>query len=133
MKIPTLDDLKKASAGLMDTAKSAGLGGMVDKLKAGIESVGERMINPDSVAETTTIVKDEPTKPSAPMTESVPQTPAPAPANVHVLLQEMRIVLVELSQSQVSQDALIKKINSQFITLALALEPEQKQQNDEDK
>ncbi len=100
----------------MDTAKSAGFSGMVDKLKAGIESVGESMVKP-GVAESTTVVKDEPPKPAA---------GDAAPVNVHALLQDMRASLVELSQTQAAQDALIKKINSQFISLALALEPDQK-------
>jgi hypothetical protein len=40
VKIPSFDDLKKAGSNLMDSAKS---GSLVDKFKAGVESIGENM------------------------------------------------------------------------------------------
>ena len=37
VKIPNMDDLKKAGASLMDSAKS---GNLVDRLKSGVEQIG---------------------------------------------------------------------------------------------
>ncbi|MDR3490672.1 MAG: hypothetical protein P4M12_01350 [Gammaproteobacteria bacterium] len=130
MKIPGLDELKKASADLMDSAKSKGLGGMMDKLKAGIDSMGERMVKPGTT-ETSNVVKDEPVAPSAPVAEKA--KPVAAAEDVQAILQEMRAALVELTQMQVSQDELIKKINNQFIDLTLKIEPDQTSQNKEGK
>jgi hypothetical protein len=39
VKIPSLDELKKAGAGFVDQAKSGDYAGMVDKIKSGIDSV----------------------------------------------------------------------------------------------
>lgn len=40
VKIPGLDDLKKMGSDLMDSAKTVKLGGMVDKLKSGMDAMG---------------------------------------------------------------------------------------------
>ncbi len=39
VKIPSLDDLKKAGAGFVDQAKAGNFSGMADKIKSGIDSV----------------------------------------------------------------------------------------------
>jgi predicted nucleic acid-binding Zn-ribbon protein len=39
VKIPSLDDLKKAGSGLLNQAKAGNYSGMVDSIKSGIDSV----------------------------------------------------------------------------------------------
>jgi CII-binding regulator of phage lambda lysogenization HflD len=39
VKIPSLNDLKKAGSGLLDQAKAGNYSGMVDSIKTGIDSV----------------------------------------------------------------------------------------------
>jgi erythromycin esterase-like protein len=53
VKIPSMDDLKKAGANLMDQAKSSAL---ADKFKSGVESIGVSMAK----GETTTVKSTDP-------------------------------------------------------------------------
>lgn len=41
VKIPGLDDLKKMGTGLIDSAKTVNLSGVMDKLKSGVDSVAK--------------------------------------------------------------------------------------------
>jgi hypothetical protein len=51
VKIPSLDDLKKAGAGFMDQAKTGNYSGMVDKIKSGIDSVTVNKGGPAAVGD----------------------------------------------------------------------------------
>ncbi|MES2218175.1 MAG: hypothetical protein V4501_07170 [Pseudomonadota bacterium] len=53
VKIPNLDDLKKAGANLVDSAKS---GGLVDKFKSGVESFGASLAKEGTPKSTDPIV-----------------------------------------------------------------------------
>ncbi len=90
VKIPSLDDLKKAGADLVDSAKS---GKLVDQLKSHIESVGERLTKDGS---------------------QMPQGDDPVKAQFKVL----QATLNELYESQSAQNELIKKFETQLGVLA---------------
>jgi hypothetical protein len=101
VKIPSLDDLKKVSSDLMDSAKAAGFGGVIERLKSSIESVGVSMGG--------SVVNEA----------ADPVNYANLPLSD--LLQSMRADLVQLSQMQIAQTELIKKIDTQFIQLTQAI------------
>ncbi len=109
VKIPSLDDLKKASSDLVDSAKTAGFSGVIEKLKSGLESVGAS-INSAS----------DNTSGSATGAQTVSKVQMTGP--LKDLLQAMRSNLVELSQLQVAQTDMLKKIDSQFIQLTQMIE-----------
>lgn len=92
IKIPSLEDLKKAGAGLVDSAKSANIGGAFEKLKSSLEG-----------------------KNDAPAT---PSTGDPIKAQ----LQTIQTSLTDLAQMQTAQTALTKNIESQLATLAKIIE-----------
>jgi len=89
VKIPGLDDLKKIGSDLMDSAKTVKLGGMVDKLKTGIESVSKK--------------------------GSVDMSGIDDPLGK--LIQDMNVALTELQAANTAQAAAIKKMQNQLVTL----------------
>jgi len=91
VKIPGLDDLKKMGADLMDSAKSVNLGGMVDKLKSGIESVSSKKDAGD-----------------------VPQDSN----ELQNLFQELQKTLNEFSAAQATQTAAMKRMQNLLTDLA---------------
>lgn len=95
VKMPSLDDLKKAGAGFVDSAKSGHFTEMVDKLKSGIESVGVQM-HADEL----------------PLGDNAVKTQC----------QVLRVSLTELMQLQQSQAALIRNLESQLVTLEKMIE-----------
>jgi hypothetical protein len=96
VKMPSFDDLKKAGANLVDSAKS---GKLVDDLKMRIENVGERL-----------------TKEGAEM----PQGLFP----VKEQLQTLQTTIREIYQAQALQTELMKKLETQLVVLAKVLGPE---------
>ena len=87
VKMPSMDDLKKAGAGLVDSAS-----GMVGKIKTGIESASAKK----SVEIDDTVLKNQ--------------------------LDAVKASMVELTQLQSSQTALIRNIESQIIGLEKKIE-----------
>ncbi|EKD53943.1 MAG: hypothetical protein ACD_60C00137G0007 [uncultured bacterium] len=96
VKIPGLDELKKMGSDLMDSAKTVKLGGMVDKVKAGIESVGKK---------TEPLSGDDP---------------------LHQVLSDIRATLNELNTLETTRAALIKKLERQVNSIIKAAEGYQK-------
>ena len=90
VKIPGLDDLKKIRSDLIDSAKTVKLSGVVNKVKAGIESVSGKK------TETEPVSADDPLK---------------------KLLQETNTTLNELAATESAQMSLIKKLQGQLNTL----------------
>lgn len=91
VKIPSLDDLKKAGAGLVDSAKTVNIGGVVDKLKSGIDTV-------------TTTKKEA--SPGGSVESGVSQQ-----------MSLLQAALTELQQVQVAQAASIKQLENQVAAL----------------
>jgi hypothetical protein len=96
VKMPSFDDLKKAGANLVDSAKS---GKLVDDLKSRIENVGERL-----------------TKEGAEM----PQGAFP----VKEQFQTLQTTIREIYQAQALQTELMKKFETQLVVLAKVLGPD---------
>jgi hypothetical protein len=94
VKIPSLDDLKKASTDFMDQARTTGLSGMVDKIKTGIDSATQ--------------------KTSTPIT--------PGDNAVKNQIQLLQATLAEVTQAQSVQAAAIRKIESQLSALSRSLD-----------
>ncbi len=99
VKIPGLDDLKKIGSDLIDSAKTVKLSGVVDKVRAGIESVSGKK------TETEPVSTDDPLK---------------------KLLQETNTTLNELAAAESAQMSLIKKLQGQLHTLMKTAENYQK-------
>ncbi len=90
VKIPGLDDLKKMGSDLIDSAKTVNIGGVVDKIKGGMETVGMK------------------------------KTAAPLAAGDDPLAQKLQdayVVLNELVNAQAQQTQLIKKLQGQLIEM----------------
>ncbi len=95
VKIPNLDELKKMGSSLLDQAKSVNIGGMVDKVKASVESVGKKTppeFNNESLKNAFT---------------------------------GLYATLKELAETQNAQLAVVKKIETQLEQLALMVEASQ--------
>ncbi len=92
VKIPSLDDLKKVGAGLVDSAKSVKLNEMVGKVKSGIETVSSSLKKEAPIPEGDEAIKN--------------------------LFQSLYASLSELSQMQATQNALIKKVENEISQLA---------------
>jgi len=86
VKMPNLDELKKMGSGLIDSAKSVDFGGMVDKVKTGMESVGfKKGVGP--------LQGDE---------------------AVRAVFQNVQAILNELNEIQVKQVSLMKQLAQQL-------------------
>jgi hypothetical protein len=96
VKMPSFDDLKKAGANLVDSAKS---GKLVDDLKSRIENVGERL-----------------TKEGAEMPQGV--------FPVKEQFQTLQATIREIYQAQAQQTELMKKLETQLSVLAKVLGPD---------
>jgi hypothetical protein len=90
VKIPGLDDLKKMGSDLMDSAKTVKLGGMVDKIKTGIESVGKKGVDVSALG-------DDP---------------------LGKLILDMSVVLDELETANATQAATIRKMQNQLVAIS---------------
>ena len=90
VKIPGLDDLKKMGSDLIDSAKTVNIGGMVDKLKTGVESISKK-----SGADI--LSGDDP---------------------LGQLLQGANMALTELAAANAAQANLIKKLQNQVADIA---------------
>ena len=91
VKIPGLDDLKKMGNDLIDSAKTVKLGGMVDKIKGGMESVGIKR-------DTTTLAAG-----GDPLAQMV---------------QDANATFAELMTVQAQQAQLIKKLQNQLTEMS---------------
>lgn len=87
------DQLKKMGSDLIDSAKSVNIGGVVDKIKSGVESVTTK-------------------KEAAPPTDDA----------IKNLFQNLRGSLQELSDNQNAQIKIARKIDSQLSELSRAVE-----------
>ncbi|HSW70109.1 MAG TPA: hypothetical protein VLI69_08190 [Gammaproteobacteria bacterium] len=114
VKIPRLDELKKMGSGLIDSAKTVNLSGMVDKLKTGIESVSQKTAPYSGLG-------DDP---------------------LGKLIQDAKLVLSELAAANSASAAAIKKMQNQLAEIEkvaagyqrpAAAEEETSQQKSEDK
>lgn len=94
VKLPSLDELKKMSAELLDSAKTVKLGGVVDKLKSGMESMGVKK------------------------TEAQVVSPIEA---IRQPLLDIEASLKELAAAQVTQAGIVKKVVTDFGKLNAAL------------
>jgi hypothetical protein len=93
VKIPGLDDLKKMGSDLMDSAKSVKFSEMVDKMKAGMDSVGSRKV---PVEVTNNVLK--------------------------TAFEGMFTTLTELTQAQTAQMVSLKKAEKQLEDLVKMVE-----------
>lgn len=100
VKLPGMDDLKKMGADLLDSAKTVNIGGMVDKLKTGIESVSSKKTTVE------TPISDDPRK---------------------NLLHAAQLTLAELMTAQATQVTLSKTLQTQLKELAALIEAQDKQ------
>jgi len=103
VKMPSLDDLKKVGAGLVDSAKSGKINEMMDKVKSGMGTVSAGM-------------KKE---------------AAPVVLGDDVIKNQFQAIyasLAELTQTQTAQTALIRKVESQLSSLAKTVEASSAQQ-----
>jgi hypothetical protein len=99
VKMPSLDDLKKVGANLVDTAKAANLGEVVNKLKTGVEAVTAKKEDVVAAADA------DPLK---------------------AQLQTLHASLQELTQLQAAQAALSKNIESQLSALTKIIDSKTK-------
>ena len=97
VKIPSMDGLKKMGSDLMDTAKAVKIGGVVDKIKTGMESVGK--------------------KPSDAATNAQADT-----TGLQASFEAIEVSLAELLQAQTLQINTTKKLQDQVAALKKAAE-----------
>lgn len=95
VKIPKFDELKKMGSNLLEQAKSVNIGGMVDKVKSSVESVGKK---------------------------TPPEFNNESLKNTFTGLYE---TLKELAETQNAQLAVVKKFETQLEQLALMVEKSQ--------
>jgi hypothetical protein len=93
VKIPSLDELKKAGAGFVNQAKSGDYSGMVDKIKTGIDNM---TVNKGPVI--------------------------PGDTSIAGQFQQINAIIAEIGLAQTSQNAGIRKLESQLDSLARILE-----------
>lgn len=96
VKIPSLSDLKKMGSELLDSAKSVKINEMVDRVKSGIENVGERIVKEDTLA-------------------------PPCSEAVRTLFRELYASVESLDHSDPKQVELIKRLEVQLAALAIAV------------
>lgn len=99
VKIPSMDEWKKMGSDLIDQAKSVKFGEIVDKVKAGIESVGSK------TTQEPVDVSDE---------------------YIKGLFEGIFSSINELAQAQAAQLAVIKRIEKQMAELAKGVASSQK-------
>jgi hypothetical protein len=89
VKIPNMDDLKKAGANLMDSAKS---GSLVDKFKSGVEQIGVNL----NKMEAGTVKSTDP---------------------VVMQFEAVQAALAAVVEAQAAQTKLIEQARAQLVTL----------------
>lgn len=99
VKIPSFDDLKKMGSELVDSAKSGKIGGMVEKLKSGIESVGAK---------------------------KTPMAMALGDETIQAAFIQLYVTLKELGDTRATETALMKKLEDQLSELAKTIEASRK-------
>lgn len=94
VKIPSMDDLKKAGAGFADKVKAGEFNYVVDKLKSGIDSVTKKDGAPAATGDN--VLQNQ--------------------------IQTLKAALAELIQAQAVQSATIRKIESQLDMLSRSVD-----------
>lgn len=89
VKIPSIDELKKMSSDLLDSAKSVNISSMVDKIKTTMDSVSKKGVDVPIGDET-----------------------------IKTLFENINTTLEELTNAQLVQAQAIKKIQGQMKALA---------------
>jgi hypothetical protein len=93
VKIPSFDELKKAGAGFVNQAKTGDYSGMVDRIKSGIDNI---TVNKGPVI--------------------------PGDTSIASQFQQINAIIAEIGLAQASQNAGIRKLESQLDSLARTLE-----------